>query len=200
MKKIRVIIVIVLLIAAVVVSVWYFGIGWQKEKITKLEEKISLLKEETVPIRFKILEKDSNNIKVAIKFYDLDGNSVQRFEEVLKGNELSFDFYVVPVSDKFIAFPYKIFTNKIAPKNGKELFKYYDNEGFPQVFYTQGMDVGLKKGLSDLFLKVKNKEIDSIDGIYGSMVQDVKELSSFKTRIIYKIVTHTKGGIEIIEE
>jgi len=200
MKKIRVIIVLVLLIAALVVSGLYFGTIFQKNAIVKLEEKIGLLKEEMVPLRFKILEKNEEGIKVAIKFYDADGNVVQRYEGKIPGEELSLDFYVIPIGEKHIAFPYKIFSNKIAAKDGIELFPYYNADGFPQIFYSQKMDSDLKAGLTDLFTKVQNKDFDTINGAFGSMVQDIKPLNAFKDRTIYKIVVHTKGGIEIIEE
>ena len=172
----------------------------QREKIALLENKIELLKTENIPIRFKILEKEDGKIKVAVKFYDTDGNDIKRIEKTLKGNELSFDFLVFSVKDKHIAFPNKIYTDEIAPDKGENITIFYDKDNFPQVFYFKGIDEDLKAGLSFIFEKIKTNDISPDDKYFGNMVHDVSELKSYQAGKIYKIITHTKGGIEVIEE
>jgi hypothetical protein len=180
--------------------VLFFGSCDQKKKIKILEEKIALLKSESVPFRFKILSKENDVMKVALKFYDADGNVIQRIEKEIKGEELSLDFLVLPVSGKYLAFPYKIFSNKIAAADAEVLFSMYDSEGFPQIFNFKGIDPQLKESLKFVFDKVKKGEFGPDDNYFGSMVHDVKEYKSYDTEVIYKIVTHTKGGIEVVEE
>ena len=200
MKKI----IITVLIIGAVGAVCYYGFDWYKErqeiKIVKLEDKIEFLKVETIPLRFKVLEKDSSQITFAFKFYDQDGTEFNLDTITLPGQEISFDFYIVPIKDDFkIAFPYKIFTNKIAAKDGKLLFNYYDDEGFPQVFSTEKSDDEYIALMTDLFSKIKAGETEDIEGIYGSMVQDIQQLNEFAVNHKYEIVVHTKGGIEIKE-
>jgi hypothetical protein len=172
----------------------------QKEKIKILEEKIARLKEENVPLRFKILSRDNDLIKVAVKFYDTQGNVIDRSEKQIKGSELSFDFYVLPVNGRYLAFPYKIFSDKIAPADGESLIGNYDREGFPQIYYFKGIDPKLKESLAFVFEKVKTGDFKPDDKYFGNMVHDVKEFQSYETDQIYKIVTHTKGGIEVVED
>ena len=198
-KNIKQVFLVILLIIVLIVITIYFGTQIQEKKIVKLENKIELLKTETIPFRFKILEKTEDEIRFVIKFYDLDNNVISREEFKLKGEELSFDFYVIPIKDRYIAFPYKIFTNKIAPENGKTLFSLYEKNNFPQIYYSKNIDPELKTGLKDLFSKIKTSNIQELEGIYGSGIQDIKGIHEFKQNQIYKIITHTKGGIEIIE-
>ncbi len=172
----------------------------RKEKIKILEEKIATLKIENVPLRFKILSRDNDKIKVAIKFYDMQDNVIERFEKQLEGSELSFDFYVLNINGRYLAFPSKIFSDKTAPAMGESLFANYDRKGFPEIYNFKGIDLKLKESLSFVFEKVKTGDFKPDDKYFGNMVHDVKEFQSYKTDQIYKIVTHTKGGIEIIED
>ncbi len=201
MKKFLITLIILAIIAAGAYFIFNHLTKKQETKILKFEEKINRLKSESIPLRFKILEKENGNIKVVIKFYDADGNIIKdRIEKTLKGNELSFDFNVFPVKDKYIAFPCKIYTDEIAPENGELLMSYYDVEGFPQVFHYKGMDEELKKGLSLIFEKVKNDDINPDDKYFGNMVHDLPDFKQYNTNQTYKIVTRMKGGIEVIEE
>ncbi len=172
----------------------------QREQIAILEKKVKFLKTENIPIRFKILDKEDGKIRVAIKFYDADGNDIERIEKTLEGDELSFDFLVFPVKNKYIAFPYKIYTDKIAPVEGENLTKYYDEKNFPKIFYFKGIDNELMTGLSLVFEKIKTNDISSDDKYFGNMVHDISKLKSYKINTIYKIITHIKGGIEVVEE
>ncbi len=172
----------------------------QREQILQLEKSISHLKEETVPVRFKVLDNENNEIKVAIKFYDMDGKVIKKMEETLTGNELCFDFFVFPLKDKYLAFPNKIYTNEIAPKDGISLMNEYNMDGFPSIYYSQDMDQDSQDILQSLFQKAKKGKLDTIKGKFGSMIHDFKEFKSFVPKQIYKIVVHTKGGIEVVEE
>jgi len=206
MKKI----IITIIIVGALGTGGYYGFNWyigqQEKEIAKLEDKIHFLKEETVPVRFKILEKDSSTIKFLLKFYEQDAEEAFIADTItLPGQELSFDFYVVPVKDKKnnrevkVAFPYKIFTNSMPAKDGKLLFDYYDEHGFPQVFNNTEADTSYMNRMSELFAKIKAGNTEEIEGIYGSMVQDIQKLNEFAVNHVYQIIIHTKGGIEIQE-
>ncbi|NPA67236.1 MAG: hypothetical protein GXO50_01355, partial [Chlorobi bacterium] len=198
-------ILIGLLIIGIIAAAGYYGLEYatkqQKKQIKKLEDKINFLKKETLPVRFKILKKDTANITFAIKFYDQDSTEFNADTITLQGQELSFDFAVVPVKKDYnIAFPTKIFTNKIPAKEGLSLFKYYDDHGFPQTMSINGADEDYVNLMTDLFEKIKEGKTENIEGIYGSMVQDIAKLNEFQVNHVYKIVIHTKGGIEVTED
>lgn len=201
MKKILITLIILTIIAAGVYYVFNYLNKKQEAKIAKLGEKIGLLKSENIPLRFKILEKKDGYIKVAIKFYDADGKLIKdRIEKKLKGKELSFDFHVFPIKDKYISFPCKIYTDEIAPEDGEMLISYYDIESFPQVFFFEGIDEELKIGLSSVFEKIKTGDFNPDDEYFGNMVHDLPDFRAYNTDQTYKIVTRIKGGIEVIEE
>lgn len=189
----------IFLLIAVTLVVLYFT-KFQENRIEKLQAKIDFLKEETTPLRFKILSKEDSMITFALKFYDADNNEIQRYEQKLEGTQLSFDFVELPMNDKYIAFPYKIFTDKIAPEDGLLLYDLYDVDGFPQIFNSSEIDSDVKEGLTYVFELLKANKTEELDGVFGSMVQDVKKYNEFIENQIYKIVIHTKGGIEIIQD
>jgi hypothetical protein len=199
MRKFIVFLIIIIAIGGLIFG-YYTCTEHQQEKIKMLESKIALLKETHTPIRFKIIEKTDDSIKLSAKFYNANDEEVNKLETTLAGQELSFDFYIVPIKDRYIAFPSKIFTNKIAAANGIEIYNLYDKEGFPLVFETKDMDTEIHEGLKDLFRQVKTGQLDSLNNYFGNMVHDIKEFKSFIPQTVYSIVTHTKGGIEIIEE
>ncbi|MFN8254829.1 MAG: hypothetical protein U0W24_04015 [Bacteroidales bacterium] len=199
MKTLKFLLIFILIIAVAYFVFQEFS-GFQDKKIKNLEEKIALLKEEHVPLRFRISEKTNDSVFLTLKFYNASNKEINSLNTALPGQELSFDFQVVPVKGRYVAFPSKIFSNVIAAANGEELYKYYDKEGFPGVFYNDSLDQDLKTVLTDLFTKIKTGETDSLENNFGSMVHDIKNLKSFLPDVVYAIVCHTKGGIEIKEE
>ena len=172
----------------------------QEKKIKSLEDNIALLKEENTPLRFKILEKTDDSISLVFKFYNSDNKEIKQIKQKLYGQELSIDFYMVPVKKRYLAFPSKIFTDKIAADEATVLYNYYDKDGFPAIFYSKNMNKDLYNSLKDLFHNIKTGQLDSVSNHFGNMVHDIKKFKSFLPENVYSIITHTKGGIEIIEE
>ncbi len=172
----------------------------QEKQISRLEDNISLLKEENTPLRFKILEKTKDSISLLVKFYNADKKEINQLKKTLNGQELSFDFYVVPVKDKYVAFPAKIFTDRIAADDGITLYEFYNQEGYPGIFYHKDINKDLYKGLKEVYQNIKTGQLDSVSEHFGNMVHDIKKFNSFLPENIYTIVVHAKGGIEIIEE
>ena len=199
--KIWAIIVAVILVGAGVVYFLFLGTKSQEQKIKELEKEISFLKEELVPVRYKIISQQNDEIEVSVKFYDLDGNKIKNQRFKMAGTVVSFDFYVVKMNDRYIAFPYKIFTDKIEPENGIFLYENYEKEGFPMIFYSKNSPKLFSEGIEALYQKIKDEDIDNIENIFGNMVQNAPQtMINGAEGSIYKIVVHTKGGIELIEE
>ena len=172
----------------------------QRKTIALLEKNISHLKEETTPIRFKVTKRKNGKVTVVFAFYDADNKRIKKgIQKTFTGNEISFDFYVYQTQNKYIAFPYKVYTDSIAPNQGDDLIVYYDKAGFPQIFNKKNMNKDLRFGLEALFEKVKNGEITKDEKYFGNMVHDLAGVKEFRIGHTYKIITHTKGGIEIVE-
>ncbi|MCF6185389.1 MAG: hypothetical protein L3J56_12365 [Bacteroidales bacterium] len=189
-----------LILSGIIILLLSSCIKEQKKQIKKLEDNISLLKEENTPIRFKIIEKTNDSISLLVKFYNADKKEINSFKQTLSGQELSIDFYMVPVKNRFVAFPSKIFTDRVPADEGISLYEYYNEDGYPAIFYTKNMDTDLYNGLKDIYQKVKTGQVDSLSDHFGNMVHDIQKVKSFLSENVYSIVTHTKGGIEIIEE
>ncbi len=189
----------------------YCATTLQDKKIKQLQRQVVYLKQEIVPIRFKILDRRNDSVFFSVKFYDMDRHVVYYYDEngerqefvriKLPGKEVAFDFIVVPVGGKFLAFPYKVLSDAIAPKDGIVLFPYYNRDNFPQIYFSGENSPAFNAGVKALFDKIQKGDVQDIKGIFGSLVQDVQGVRQFDIGKIYKIVVHpAKGGIEIIQE
>ncbi len=167
----------------------------QNKKIEQLNNEIVRLKQEIVPIRYKIKNYDDSTLTVVVKFYDLDSNLITKHSFTMKGTTVAFDFQVVKFQNGHIAFPVKIFTDKIAPENGLKLFKYYEKGDFPEVYFSRASSNKFNDGIEIIYNKVKNNDTENLE-VFGSMVQNSIPGAS-KDHDVYKIIVHTKGGIEI---
>ncbi len=197
---------IILLISSI-----YCASTMQQRKINQLKKQVALLKQEMVPMRFKILGRSNDTIYVSFKFYDMDGNVVYYYDDQgnkqefvrmkLPGKELAFDFIVVPVGGKFFAFPYKVFTDAIAPKYGIVLFKYYTRDNYPQIYYSQDNTPVFDAGVKALYTKILRGDVQDLKNAFGSLVQDVHNFSQFEVGQVYKLIFHpAQGGIEIVKQ
>lgn len=183
-----------------VIIALYFLTDEQEEKIEKLENDISFLREESIPLKFKIIEKNDSSFHFAIKLLDADEKEIGKETMTMKGKELAFDFIMIQIKRKYIAFPYKIFTDEIAPDNGVDLISMYNDNGFPAIFYYKGMNIRQKEILEDIFTKIRYNEYTDEKGQFGNVIHDIKSFKSFDTGQVYSIVVHTKGGLEVYKE
>jgi hypothetical protein len=195
-----------LLLGAIVLLAGTWGVlSWirscQETRIDELETQVAALTEDYVPIRFKILSRGADRLSVRVRFYDRDGTELSSMEESFAGSELTFDFLVARNAEgtAWYSFPYKLYTDATAPKSGVDLFKYYDQQGFPGVFGEKGMAGGQREAYSKLFAAVRAGQ-DPGSGFFGNAVHDIKAFSLFEVDLVYRIVCRAKGGIEIMEE
>lgn len=201
MKR-KIILGLLSLVALTVVVFVIFGTMTcnQEKKIEKLEANIQHLKTVHTPLRFKITERTDTYFKVAVKYYDADNEVIKRIEQKFKGSELSLDFLEFKFADKYIAFPFKMYSDAIAPDSGYVMLNDYDKAGFPQIFKSKGMNPDLSKGIQILFEDVKENKLNPQAIYFGNMVHDLKGIKSYRTDVVYKILIHTKGGIEVTED
>jgi len=186
---------------------------WQKSKIKKLEAKISMLKKEFVPLRFKILERSGGVIIVGVKFYYANGTPIKykpkdgtytesvRFE--IKGNTIAFDNIIVPNGKSYLIFPERLFTDTIPPSKGINLTRFYQGKDFKPLIYSPYSQVfGSENAteLNEIFKLVVEGKIEQIKGAFGSAVSDIAPMQ-FEVGSCYRLVLHVaKGGVEIIKE
>jgi hypothetical protein len=197
----------IIVVLAIVTGVLYLLSKQQQKKINKLKNEISFLENENnVPIRYKILGKKDGKLIVSVKFYDLDGKEIgkpKRYE--LRGNTVSFDFYVVKFDSTYLAFPKKIFTDMIKPIDGIKLYSAYEENGYPMIYSSSSkkLNRNFKSGIKDLYQKLKSGDLKDIKNVFGNMVQlhpSAADSNNTIDKNVYKIIVHTKGGIEIQQE
>lgn len=198
MKKIILPLLIVIILISIVLIYLNKAAQRQEQKIRELNEQIKSLKEEYIPLHFKIIQRTQDSVHVLVKFLDLDQKIVTTKKYALYGLNVSFDFYVVKFENGYIAFPKSIFTEKIAPENGVDLLELYSFKDFPQIFYSSTNSNKFNNSIRFLFQKIINKDIENLD-IFGSMVQNTSAdaLNNRDLDEWFKIVCHKKGGLEI---
>jgi len=204
MGKIKGILVLIFIVlgASIVVYFMFLKTESQLEKIQKLNDEIVCLKSEYQPIRYKVTSRKDGETTVLVKFYNLDGVEVNKQEYTLQGSIVSFDFYVIEFTNGFVAFPSKIFTDEIDAASGTELYHYYEKDGYPSIYFSDDATKTFNVGITALYNKIKTGDIDDIENIFGSLVQNnvANVIDNRDVDIWQKIIVHTAGGIEIIEE
>jgi hypothetical protein len=194
---------------------WFqYSAASQKQRVAYLENLSGRLRSETVPLKFLVLSRDGGWIRARVKMYDLSGREVAALEKSWAGSELYVDILLVPVrsgkdgdkADSWIAFPYRIFTDKIAAASGTILFDSYDEGGFPEVLEGLEWSAAERATIASAFAAARRSAAaglpatTSAKGSFGSAVHEVSELSKFGPGIIYKVVCRAKGGVEIMED
>jgi hypothetical protein len=184
----------------------------QRQKIAYLEDLSTRLRSETVPLRFMVLSREGGEIRSRIRLYDLRGGEIAVLEKSLPGAELYVDMLLVPLrsgegkADSWIAFPYRIFTDKLAAASGLLLFDAYDSGGFPEVLRGVQWSAKEEAVLKAAFASARKSAAAGLPatgaakGAFGSAVHEVSSLSKFESGIVYKVVCRIKGGTEIVED
>jgi hypothetical protein len=193
----------------------YMGSG-QKERIVRLEALADRLKSESVPIRFMILSKDAEEIKARIKIYDLDGAEIAVIERSWPGSSLYVDMLLAPIAaadraggsedESWLAFPYRIFTDRVSPAAGTTLFDAYERDGFPRVLDGVEWKPAERAAISSVFKAARESAAAgesataSSKGAFGSAVHEASGVSGLEVGVVYRVVCRVKGGVEIMEE
>ena len=172
----------------------------QEQTIDNLSVKAENLQEMYTPIKFKIEKKQENRVFALVKFYDTEGTEVAKQKIKMNGTELAFDFYVIPVEDKFLAFPSRVFTNMIAPDDGKYIMDKYIKNGFPEIFAKPEMSEDYKAGIIGAYHYAKANHLRKDSTAIGNAVHDLEGIKSFLPGHAYKIQVLSKGGIEVVNE
>lgn len=216
------------------------------EKKVALEERVASLQEEYSPMRFRITRADGSTaggigesstatdssgktvalgengsgdaMVVEMKFLDTDGNVVNTMKATLQGGELFIYVSVVQLKDgAYLFFPYKVFTDEIAPIDGIPLYDEYDADGFPAIYGDNFRQEGgngltskwwaafsksspiMSSMLMEIFCSIKDGTFIFDKNNHGNAVHDMKELSGFKSGFVYRVVCHPHtGAVEVV--
>ena len=219
MKKIAgIIITLVILGAAGFVAYKAFSYysshrqGVLEEKTRQLRE----LQETFVPLRFRLLERTDSAMKVEIRFYSLFVDNIENTDmetfsagkEIggphifdLEGSEFFIDCVKVrngellPFAPEAVwVFPYRVFTDTIAPDDAVAIYPLYDEDGFPSVFNGLNLEPEEKRQLAAVFADITKAET-------GNALHDMNKVARFRVDRWYDLAVHIKNGaLEFIAE
>jgi hypothetical protein len=194
------ILAIIVFLAIAAVATFFFLLKVQKDQINLLGNELSSLESEKIPMRFIIEKPKDGYLNVTIRFMDGTGNPGPSVAYELKGTRLYLDFIIFPYKNAYLVYPWKIFTEQISPDNGINLCKDYLQNGFPVTFSNISISTQDKNKIMEYFDLAKSSEWQKIKNSFGNALHDIQEIGSFKTSVIYKVVTRKLGGIEIMED
>lgn len=202
----------------------YYYLDWarsgQQRRIAGLEALSSKLTAQTVPMRFMVVSRGEEGIRTRIKLYDLAGKELVLLEKTLPGKELFFDFLISPLPSpgvggdaRWLAFPYRVFSDSLPAARGILLLDSYDQSGLPAVYGGQaGSALGAKESaaLSAVFARARKAAAGAgsadpsaplkpprTSAGYGSPLHKVLSLSHLEEGVEYEIDCRPDGVIEI---
>ncbi len=217
MKKARAIITIsgiAVISAAIGTGVFFYST--QDERLAEKTRELKELQETFVPMRFRVIERDDFGMTVEFRFYSLfieniedadmeilaEGKEVAPARTVdIKGTELFIDSVKIPNGERLPyppeavwAFPYRVFSDTIAPENAIPIYEWYDTDGFPAVYNALELDEADKTVLSEIYAGVTGADT-------GNALHDMNSAARFRLDVWYDLVVHVKkGGVEFIAE
>ena len=145
-----------------------------------------------------VTERRDGRLVLRYRLYDLAGEEYAAAELSLQGETLYLDFLALPRGDAWLAFPYRIFTERVAPAAGAPLFDAVMGEGRPRSHRGGPFGEAELLELGRLYAAMTAGE--PVRGAFGNAVHDLAELRRFELGVVYKVVARKKGGIEILEE
>jgi hypothetical protein len=219
-----------LLLVFALVAAAVLAVGGPRKKLEgKKEKELQELKDVLIPLRFREVERIDNKIKAEFYFYSYLEDDIDRsfmsdvFEKEqplnsltveLDGRELFIDClrFVEKQGSLFKhdvnwTFPYRVFTDSVAPDDGVLIYGAYDSDGFPSIYDALDLDAEAKRRASEIFSHIKRygdlgPEDELRKVISGNAVHDLSgEVLRFQAGKWYDLVVHIKkGGVEYVAE
>jgi hypothetical protein len=199
----------------------------QKKREAAKKKELLELEATLVPLRFRVLERENGTIKAEFNFYSVVSDNIDEDDMEalfakhtpiasrtfdLRGKELFIDCLKFQEKQGLFfkhdvnwVFPYRVFTDEIAPDNADTIYSYYDKEGFPRIYEDFSLDAKAKQHLSGYFSDIKQygsiKDSKLQKQITGNALHDMSKIARFKVGAWYDLAVHIKKGtIEYIEE
>jgi hypothetical protein len=217
MKK--AIVAVIIILAAGIGGYFVYTSLYQKqeERLAEKERELREIQETFVPLRFRIVERSAATMKVEIRFYSIIVDNIESIDmevfsvgkEVcepytfeLSGEELFIDCMKIPnggllpfAPETVWVFPYRVFTDTIAPDNAIALYtRYTGGNTFPLIFDSLDLGAEDKERLSSLFAGIQNADT-------GNALHDMNTIARFRVDRWYDLVVHIKtGALEFISE
>jgi hypothetical protein len=188
----------------------------QKQRLAAKERQLRELQEVFVPMRFRLVERTDTSLTVEIRFYslfidnfeDVDMEVLAQGKEVappqtitLSGEELFIDSVKIPnetrlpfAPEAVWVFPYRVFSDLIAPDDALPIYQWYDDAGFPAIYASLELEAADRKTLSDVYAGITDADT-------GNALHDMRKAARFRLGAWYDLAVHIKkGSLEFIAE
>lgn len=187
----------VVIIAAVFIYVFVLK-PMMDHRGVHIMDKIHLLKEETVPLRIKIVSHADGEMVLVGKFYDLDGRAVGRFETPFNNNgPISLHFVDVDIDNHHIIFPESMSLSDGASEI--DLHQYYSTDGVPHIYDSELMDPLLIDEISRIFSMLREGRDDQVENLYGKVCNLNTFINHPCERVNYEVQTTSSGKVFFID-
>jgi hypothetical protein len=203
----------------------------QERTIERRQAELDRMRERFIPLRFRVISREDGRLTAEFRFYSMlaadpskiSGETIPAEKEIpggraffnLEGTELFIDtlrirdtrrvFLFIPAGEINWVFPYRIFTDRMKPDEGRPLFPYYDRDGFPAIY--EGLSAGslnrelLSRAFADLKTNGGITDRGLRNRVTGNAVHDIARFSRYRTGAWYSLAVNMgNGALEIIEE
>ena len=156
-------------------------------------EKFNLLKDETVPMRLKVVVRSDGSAQVAVKFFDVDGKAVGRLELPYSGGGITLRILDVDVNGRHLYFPEEMVQCASPDTLTQQLQQYYVMDGFPMIYSSQVADAGLQ----DEILRLYSRILDGDSGTFFTATPIESTLNDPMERVNYSFSVKADGGVRL---
>lgn len=181
--------------AALLIGVlaWWLCSGDSKQ--AHIGDKIYLLKDNAVPMRLKVVTRSDGSAQVAVKFFDLDGKAVGRFEQSYTGGSIHVSLLDVNIDGHHVYLPGAMTQYAKPDTLHMSLPQHYVKDGFPMIYNSQIADPKLHDEIGLLYELVSSGEREKIETNSNRTVQLIEiTLNEPMERVNYAVTTKTTGG------
>ena len=179
--------------AVIVIGVllWWLFTGSASNEVNI--EKFNFLKDETVPMRLKVVGRSDGSAQVAVKFFDVDGKAVGRCEIPYSGGGITLRVIDVDINGRHLYFPEEMAQYASPDTLRHQLRQYYVKDGFPMIYSSQVADAGLQQQIRLLYAHILDGDIEA----YGTAHQIGVTLGEPLERVNYSLSVKADGGVRI---
>lgn len=193
-----------LLAIAVFTGVRYVDtfLGQREEELT---DRIEELTGDSVQMEFRVAGFEDDATLIELRFYDRNRAEVNLSDTVaIAGTELIIEYAMVEPAygstGDYIAFPYRIYSETVAPDAGLELLHFYVRDGVPLTFEDERDPLTPTEGeaLSEYIEAIEDGSRDVRRVMFVNERKN-RGVWGLRENQIYQVVSRRRGGIEIIE-
>ena len=156
-------------------------------------EKFNLLKDETVPMRLKVVVRSDGSAQVAVKFFDVDGKAVGRCELPYSGGGITLRILDVDVNGRHLYFPEEMVQCASPDTLTQQLRQYYVKDRFPMIYSSQVADAGLQ----DEILRLYSRILEGDSGAFFTATPIESTLTDPMERVNYSFSVKADGGVRL---